>query len=142
MNALISLSKTTGEDVYVQAGNTPIPANGPSGAAFLQHDELIEKIKSASLVVSQGGFGSIRDVLREQVPLVVVPRLEALGEEKGDQTVLVKALEERGSLIAVFNIEELPAAVEAARTRSTVSPPTSTIPTQLTELVDFWQVGS
>jgi len=139
MDALAALAATTEEEIYVQAGCTPLPQAGLSGSAFLEPEDLERRIQGASLVISQGGFGSMRDVLHARVPLVAVPRLEELDEARGNQTVLVKRLEASGVIIAVYDLADLPAAVQRARTTPMAAPPTSTIPNRLAELLASWE---
>ena len=142
MNALDSLADSIDETIFVQAGHTPIPSGHLKGVSFLHPAELNQKIRGASLVVSQGGFGSMREVLRAGVPLIAVPRLAALGEEKGNQDVLVQALEERGALTAVRDLKLLPDAVENARSRPTTTLPPSTIPDEVARVVEGWLGGA
>jgi UDP-N-acetylglucosamine transferase subunit ALG13 len=82
MNALDSLADSIDETIFVQGGHTPIPSGRLKGVGFLHPAELDLKIRGASLVISQGGFGSMREVLRAGIPLIAVPRLAALGEER------------------------------------------------------------
>ena len=142
MNALDSLADSIDETIFVQAGHTPIPSGRLKGVGFLHPAELDQKIQGASLVISQGGFGSMADVLRAGVPLIAIPRLAVLGEAKGDQDVLVQALEEKGALTAVHDLELLPDAIESARMRPTMMLPPSTIPDEIARVVEGWLGGA
>jgi UDP-N-acetylglucosamine transferase subunit ALG13 len=142
MSALNSLADSIDETIFVQGGHTPIPSGRLQGVDFLRPAELDQKIQGASLVVSQGGFGSIADVLRAGIPLIAVPRLAARGEAKGNQDVLVQALEERGVLTAVHDLDLLPDAVKIAMSLPTTKLPPSTIPNEVTRVVEGWLGGT
>lgn len=105
----------TGEQMFVQLGNTKyIPVNAHY-KRFLQREDLIKKIEEADLVITQGGFGSIADCLRAGKKVVAVPRKPELNEAPDRQEDLVRELEKSGRLIGVFDIEDLPEAIEKAK---------------------------
>lgn len=67
----------------VQHG-TSHPAQFARSEDFLQHDEMITAIQSASLIVSHGGPATIFDCWRSHKRPVVVPRVKALDEAVDD----------------------------------------------------------
>ena len=71
-------------DVYIQHGHTEIPAN-MYGKPFLKRNEVFNNIKESDLIISQGGVGSVLDVIKYKKPLIIFPRLQQFGELVGDQ---------------------------------------------------------
>ncbi len=73
-------------EVLVQHGQTSPPRTA-GAQAFFSHPELLDAMRSADLVVCQGGPGSIVDSLAAGRRPVVVPRLARLGEVVDDHQV-------------------------------------------------------
>jgi UDP-N-acetylglucosamine transferase subunit ALG13 len=104
------------EKVVIQIGNTGYEPRNAEYFTFAGIKEVREYIKKADVVVTQGGIGSVTDSLRYGKPTVVVPRLKKYGEHTNDhQLDLTRELEEEGRIIAVYDIKDLPEAIEKAR---------------------------
>jgi UDP-N-acetylglucosamine transferase subunit ALG13 len=106
----------TDEDVFVQLGNTGYKPINCRFERFLDKEDIIRKIREASVVITQGGFGSIADCLREGKPTVAVPRKPELREAPDRQEDLVRELASLGRVVGVYEIEDLPEAIGKART--------------------------
>jgi UDP-N-acetylglucosamine transferase subunit ALG13 len=95
---------------------------------FLPPDEFERNIQKASVVVSHTGAGTLIQTLKAGKVPVVMPRRKQYGEHVDDhQLEITKVLAEEGRVILANEVEDLPAAIESARTRSTqalVKPPT------------------
>lgn len=137
MDALVELAHDLDEEIFVQAGHTPF-GSGLTCESFLSPIQLRAKIDEASLVISQGGFGSMSDVLSAGKPLVAVPRSIEHGEANGEQSDLVKLLEDMDVLVPVYEMPQLPVCVQQARERTPISAPQSEIPKQLAATVSEW----
>lgn len=106
------------DELVVQYGPGAPPAGVAEATAFMPFDEMIERFRAADKVITHAGVGSILCARREgHVPLVV-PRRHDLGEHVDDhQAELTRALAERGSVVAVWDVEELPRLLAAAPPR-------------------------
>lgn len=126
INAVSAFAESTGTRVVAQSGHTPAAANLECHA-FVDHQRLLEWIASASVVIAQGGYGSLIDSIRSGARTVAVPRLAALGEAMHDQDELVKAFAEEGLVVPVYDIRDLSEAIKSALVMPTKAPPTSSL---------------
>lgn len=119
---LDALDQLDPEELVVQHGPGRAPAGAAVAAPFMPFDEMLRWFRQADKVISHAGVGSILCARREgQVP-VVVPRRYELGEHVDDhQSELTRALEQRGSLVALWDVDRLAPTVAAAPTRSSAA---------------------
>jgi len=103
------------EEIFIQLGHTTYIPKNARHQRFLEKQEILEKIRGASLVITQGGFGSIADCLRAGKRIVAVPRKPELKEAPDRQEELVRELERLGRLVGVYEISELPEAIKKAK---------------------------
>ena len=115
IEALDKYSKETGVKIIVQSGNTPPLGETLECHSFVNHSTLAKWIAEAEVVVSQGGFGSLADCIAQGARTVAVPRDNALGESVDDQKELVNALADEGLVEPVYDISDLPKAVNRVR---------------------------
>ena len=102
--------------VFAQTGNSDYPPRHFSFEKFLAPTEFSAEFSKADVIISHGGAGAIIHALQFKKPLIIVPRLKKFGEHTDDhQLDLAKALDERGKAIAVFNLADLPKAIEKAK---------------------------
>lgn len=88
------------------------PKHFPS-AAFLAPDEVDRYITRAELIVGHAGMGTIVSSLKMRVPIIVVPRRQALREHRSDhQLATASWLKEELALNVVLDIDELPALLD------------------------------
>jgi UDP-N-acetylglucosamine transferase subunit ALG13 len=115
-----SLGALDGE-LVVQYGPGEAPAGVARAVAYLPFDAMVECFREADVVVTHAGVGSIICARREgHVPLVV-PRQHNLGEHVDEhQAELTRALEARGSVVAVWDVGTLAEAVSAAPAKRSV----------------------
>jgi UDP-N-acetylglucosamine transferase subunit ALG13 len=98
-----------GEEVVLQYGPGTPPPGIARAEAFMPFDQMLECYREARAVVTHAGVGSILGARREGHTPLVVPRQHALGEHVDDhQAELTRALERRGSVVAVWDAAELP----------------------------------
>lgn len=97
---------------FIQLGNTEKIPKYCSYERFIEHKELKKKIFSSQLVVSHGGFGSIRDALWCNKPVVAVPRKPEFGESQDCQEELVRELEKKGMVTGVYDVKNLYLAIQ------------------------------
>ena len=109
-------NKALDAEIFAQIGSSDYePKNFPF-KRFLNPKEYEQRMRNADIVISHAGAGSIITALKYEKPLVVVPRLKRFGEHTNDHQIdLAKALAERHKVLAVFDLKELPKAIEKAK---------------------------
>ena len=136
LDAVNEWAQQSGEEVVAQCGHTPCDKYRFECHTFVDHDVLMAWINRADVVVSQGGFGSLKDCLIAGKPTVAVPRDPQYGEVQGDQVELVDALEKEGWLVALKNMDKLDEAIQAARELEVPTDYKSEIPDLVAEEVN------
>ncbi len=115
---LDGLSLLDPDELVVQYGPGEPPPGVARAEAFMPFDEMMRCFDAAEKVITHAGVGSIICATRAGHLPVVVPRRHDLGEHVDEhQAELTAALERRGSVIAVRDIGDLPAAVASAPVR-------------------------
>ncbi|HEU4904911.1 MAG TPA: glycosyltransferase [Solirubrobacterales bacterium] len=105
-------------ELVVQYGPGRPPANAVRAEAFMPFGEMIECLREAETVITHAGVGSILCARREGHTPLVVPRRHDLGEHVDDhQAELTRALVERGSVVAVWDVDDLARTVAVAPPR-------------------------
>lgn len=122
-------------DVFVQLGHTTYLPAHCEYKNFLTKDEMLQHIESSELIICHGGFGSIRDSLSYNKPIVTVPRKPELNESQDHQEEMVKELEESGYVIAVYDIADLEEAIHKAKTFAPKERENSRIPSIINEFM-------
>jgi UDP-N-acetylglucosamine transferase subunit ALG13 len=103
------------EKVVAQIGNTEYKPMNFEWFRFDDYDSVRELMKSARVVVTHAGAGSIYTALGFCKPLVVVPRRTEFNEHYNDHQVqLARALSEEGICEMVLDIRELREAINRA----------------------------
>lgn len=109
------------DELVVQYGPGKAPA-AQQAEPFMPFDEMLERFREADTVITHAGVGSIICASRAgHVPLVV-PRRHDLGEHVDDHQVeLTRALAQRNSVVAIWDVDTLAEIVSAAPPRRTAS---------------------
>ncbi len=128
---LDELAGEKGWDVFVQLGHTRYEPRHCKFERFVERDALLWMIEHAELVITQGGYGGIRDALQFNKPIVAVPRYPHLSESPDHQDEMVRAMEQQGYLIGVYDVAQLETAIERARNFVPAPRVASTIPGML-----------
>ena len=96
------------EELVVQHGISPVRPRGARCVDFLAYDELVALVRSARVVVTHGGVGSVLTALANGKRPVVVPRSAGLGEAIDDhQLEFVRKLAATGVIDLVEDPAEL-----------------------------------
>ena len=93
------------EEVIVQNGYTEYAFKNVISRDFFSSNEMSEMIDKASLIISHGGYGTISECIKKGKKIIAVPRLQ--GEHNNSQEELVRALDNEGYLVGVYDINEL-----------------------------------
>ena len=128
VRAMDDYAAITDEEIFIQLGHTAYIPKNARHQRFLEKQEILKKIMEASLVITQGGYGSIADCLRAGKRIVAVPRKPELKEAPDRQEELVRELERLGRLVGVYDIKDLPAAIQKARNMKGTEKQESKIP--------------
>ena len=112
--AVDEFAKISDEEVLVQTGNTKYQFKYAKTVKFMENKELLETIRKASLVILQGGWGTIAESVGLGKTVVSIPR--RLGQEcNHPQEEVVRHLEKMGCLIGCYDEKQLPEMVAKAR---------------------------
>jgi UDP-N-acetylglucosamine transferase subunit ALG13 len=112
------------EELVVQHGVSGVRPAGARCVDFLPFGELVELVRSARVVVTHAGVGSVLTTLMNGKRPIVVARLAEAGDAVDDhQLEFARRLAARGLVMLVEDISELPAAIrEAAHDIGRVAP--------------------
>lgn len=132
---LDELAGRNGWDVFIQLGHTRYEPRHCKFERFVERDVLLRLIEQAALVITQGGYGGIRDALQFDKPILAVPRYPALKESPDHQDEMVRAMEKEGYLIGLYDIKELETMIRGAMGFKPRPRSHSTIPKMLAEYV-------
>lgn len=112
-------------DLVVQHGYSPPPHAAAEAVDFLPFADMVERIRAADAVVTHAGVGSILLCLQGGHTPLVVPRRRQNAEHVDDHQVeLTRALAERGRVIPVWEVGDLPRLVAGLPPRTDPRPPT------------------
>jgi len=106
------------EKVVGQIGNSAYEPRNFEWFRFTDFDRLNGLYDSADVLVTHGGAGSILNGLSRGKPVVSMPRLARYDEHVNDHQVeLVKFLEKKRKIVAVYEARGLAAAITKAKKR-------------------------
>jgi len=108
-------AKATGRhDVFAQIGETDWQPAHISWSKFLQPSEFARRFSEAEVVIAHAGMGTILSALQWEKPILVMPRLAALGEQRNDhQLATARHLSGLGKINVAMNETELRAMMDA-----------------------------
>lgn len=133
--AVDEFAKISEEEVLVQTGHTQYQFKYARTVKFMEHEELLETIKKASLVILQGGWGTIAESVDLGKKVISIPR--RVGQEcNHPQEEVVRHLEKMGCLIGCYDEKQLPMMVEKSRTFIPKQLPKGSAKKLLTEFFD------
>ena len=106
--AIDMFAATTDEEVVVQTGWTDYAYKHVSKWFKMCTKEEMERYQAeASLLIMQGGWGSICESMEKGKRMVIIPRYDGT-EHIHDQFQLIRKLDDIGAVIGVFPSEECP----------------------------------
>ncbi len=117
VKAADELANQLKEEVIIQTGSSTYLPKRAKHFPFGSAQQMLELTRRARVVISHAAAGSIIMTLRENKPLVVVPRLKIYGEHFDDhQLQLAVALDASGR--AIYVIEPAPESLSDAIARA------------------------
>ena len=96
------------EEIYAQVLTGKYNPKHIKTLDFIEPDEFEEVFVQARLVVAHAGMGTILSALRRSKPLVIFPRIAALGEHRNEhQTATALMIKEKSYAYVATDEEEL-----------------------------------
>jgi UDP-N-acetylglucosamine transferase subunit ALG13 len=111
--------------MLIQRGTADYTPRHARCVDFLRFDEALAQFRDCRMVVGHCGAGTIIMALRFGKPLIVVPRRKGSGELDSDdhQMQLAGMLEGRRGVRVVYDVAELPEAIEQMLDAPPPAPP-------------------
>ena len=98
------------EEIIAQVYKSEYRAKNIKTIGFLPPDEFNVLFSKARLIVAHAGMGTIISALRQRKPIIIFPRIAALGEHRNEhQLATARKMQELGYVYVANNAEELKA---------------------------------
>ena len=95
-------------DVFAQIGRTALRPRFMRYAEFLEPTDFHKACLSSAVIVSHAGMGTLLTALQHNKPLLVMPRLASLGEQRNEhQLATARRLMAKRGIAVAFDDEEL-----------------------------------
>jgi len=105
------------DEVIAQIGYGSYKPNYLKTIDFCSPDEFEHLISRAKVLISHAGVGTMALAIKRRKPVIVVPRKVSLGEVDNDhQFTTARHLEAEGKILVAYEVSELPAKLEQAKT--------------------------
>jgi UDP-N-acetylglucosamine transferase subunit ALG13 len=125
---LRAVGEIEGESLVIQHGPSTVRASHATSVAYVPFSELVGLVRTARVVVTHGGAGSILVALMEGKRPLVVPRLARFGEAVDDhQLELSRRLDQAGLVTLVSDLAQLPSLVRTVPATSTPARPSAAL---------------
>ena len=96
------------EEVVCQTIGCTYDANNIRIIGFVAPDEFNKIFSEARLIIAHAGMGTILSALKQQKPIIVVPRLASLGEHRNDhQMATAMRMHELGYVNVAYDKAQL-----------------------------------
>ena len=96
------------DEVFAQIGPSRLRPRHIQHATLLEPPEFVRYFRTARLVVSHAGMGTILTARQYEKPLIIMPRHSGLGETRNDhQLATARRLSEAGMAIVAHDEREL-----------------------------------
>ena len=105
---LDDLCKGLEEDVVVQTIKSEYVPQNVKCVDFLPPDVFAEYFNKARMVIAHAGMGTILSALKQDKPIIVVPRLASLKEHRNDhQMATAMRMDELGYVYVAYDKKQL-----------------------------------
>jgi UDP-N-acetylglucosamine transferase subunit ALG13 len=96
------------KDIFAQIGKGGWKPKHIPFAEMLQPPEFVSRFKSATIIISHAGMGTILSALHHGKPILVVPKQACLGEHRNEhQLATARRMMEVGNVNVAFDAQEL-----------------------------------
>ena len=104
------LAPQLNEEIIAQVYKCGFTPQNIKTVDFLAPDEFNTLFDNARLIISHAGMGTILSALQKGKPIIVFPRIAAMGEHRNEhQLATARKFKEMGSVNVAMNEEELKA---------------------------------
>lgn len=98
------------EEVVAQVHHSSYHPQHIKTVDFLPPDEFDRLFSQARLIVAHAGMGTILSALQQDKPIIIFPRIAAMGEHRNEHQLATAAkMQERGWVYVATNEQELQA---------------------------------
>lgn len=105
---LDELCEGTDEEVIVQTIKSEYTPKNVKCVDFLSPDVFVQYFSRARLVIAHAGMGTILSALKQDKPIIVVPRLASLKEHRNDhQMATAMRMNELGYVYVAYDKKQL-----------------------------------
>lgn len=102
------IAENLNEEVIAQTYKSQYQAKNIKTVDFLAPDEFNKLFKESRMIVAHAGMGTIISAMQQQKPIIVFPRIAALGEHRNEhQMATARKMKELGYVHVAFNEKEL-----------------------------------
>lgn len=96
------------EEVIAQVAKSDYQAKYVKTIDFLAPDEFNKLFDKARMIVAHAGMGTIISALKQKKPIIIFPRIAALGEHRNEhQLATAEKMKELGYVYVANNADEL-----------------------------------
>lgn len=96
------------EEIIAQVYKSEYQAKNIKTVNFLPPDEFNKLFNEARLIVAHAGMGTIISAMRQHKPIIIFPRIAALGEHRNEhQLATAQKMKELGYVYVAKNAKEL-----------------------------------
>jgi UDP-N-acetylglucosamine transferase subunit ALG13 len=96
------------EEIIAQVSTGKYQAKNIKTVSFLAPDEFDKIFKQARVIVAHAGMGTIITAMRYEKPIIIFPRIAALGEHRNEhQLATTKQMAEMGYAYTADNAQSL-----------------------------------
>lgn len=96
------------QDIFAQIGEGGWEPRHIPFSQFLAPPEFTEHLKSATLIISHAGMGTILTALQHRKPILVMPKRASLGEHRNEhQLATARRMRDLGNVNVALDEEEL-----------------------------------
>jgi UDP-N-acetylglucosamine transferase subunit ALG13 len=99
-------------NIEIQIGRTTYLPKNCKYYSYLSRDEIIERMKEAELIITQGGYGSMMDAILLRKKIIAVPRKVEFNECLDNQAELVNYFAKKKYIVACDDINKLEGMVQ------------------------------
>ena len=103
-----SISAEIEEDIIIQCPEKHYTPKSAKMVNFMNPDEYADIFAKARLIVAHAGIGTIVSAMQQNKPIIIFPRVAALGEHRNEhQLATARQMEKLGYAYVAYDEEQL-----------------------------------
>lgn len=108
IKAIDKIAANINEEIIAQTYKSEYQTKNIKTVDFLAPDEFNKLFNDARMIVSHAGMGTIISAMQQEKPIIIFPRIAALGEHRNEhQMATAKKMKELGYVHVAFDEKEL-----------------------------------